>query len=228
MIKVINSKDELDLLKMVYIGEGREGISYRNNDIVIKIYKEYPKRLLFMGEESLYLTFPIDIYNDCNGNILAHTMKYVNGIKIDSGFPKHIKIDKLIEAYEVFIEEISRYPNIYMRDLCLDNILYNELNNRFYLIDTTLWENLDDSLGLNIARLNQNLAHALYQTISWIEEYDFWNNNVEFKRNFYGSKNVEFINFITFLNQTIEVISKYYSKKIVTVEDLSSEMKKKT
>ena len=87
----------------------------------------------------------------------------------------------------------------------VDNIFYNEYTNRFYLIDTTLWKDLNDSLGLNIARLNQNLSHALYKNISWIEEYDFWKNNIDFKRNFIDSKNEGFVNFINFLNQTIEL-----------------------
>ena len=226
MIKIINSKEDLNILKGENIGTGREGTCYRNNDIVLKIYSESPKDLLFMGSESPYFAFPVDIYKDNNDNILAHTMKYIDGIKIDNGFPEHLEINKLIEAYNVFLNEISKYPNIYMSDLCLDNIFYNEYTNRFYLIDTTLWKDWSDSLGLNIARLNQNLSHALYLNISWIAEYDFWKNNNDFKRNFIESKNEGFVNFIDFLNQTIEVLSKFFDKEIISIGDLREKSKK--
>lgn len=226
MIKVINSIRELEPLMNEKIGEGREGISFKNNDLVLKIYKESPKDLLFMGSESPYLAFPIDIYKDNNDNIIAHTMKYIEGIKIDNGFPEFMEINKLIEGYNVLLEEITKYPDIYMSDLCLDNIFYNEYTNRLSLIDTTLWKNWPDSLGLNIARLNQNLAHALYQNISWIEEYDFWKKSEDFKRNFLDSKKEGFVNFVDFLNQTINIFSKYYNKDIETIGDLQEKSKK--
>ena len=225
MLKAINSKEELNYLMGEKIGDGREGICYRNNDIVLKVYNESPKELLFMGELSPYFAFPIDIYVDKDNNILAHTMKYISGIKLDNGFPEYLEISKLIEAYNIFLEEITKYPDIYMSDLCLDNIIYNETMNRFYLIDTTLWKNWNDSLGLNIARLNQNMAHALYKNISWLEEYNVINNN--FKRNYIEAKKEGFVNFMDFLYQTIDAISKYYNKEIETIGDFSNKTQKK-
>lgn len=225
MIKIIDSVAELDKLKGELIGSGREAICYKipNTFEVIKIYNvdERPKKLLFMDYSSKYIAFPKDIYKDKNGNIIAHTMNYIEGEKCEFGFPESMDIITLKEAFQILVEEISKFPNIYMSDLCLDNIVYNSYDKRFYIIDTTLWKQWNDSLGLNISRLNQNLAHALYQNISWLKEYNFWKENSEFRYQFIQSKNEGFLYFIGFLNQAIQEISNYFGKDITTIQDLN-------
>ena len=126
------------------------------------------------------------------------------------------------------LEEIKKFPNIYMSDLCLDNILYDENTNSFYIIDTKQWKNWDDSFGLNYARLDQNLSAALYENISWLSEYDFWKENQEFSSNYRRSKEADFIYFLKYLDEAIELISNYFDKEIVTFGDLSPKMKKKS
>ena len=83
--------------------------------------------------------FFIKVSNEIN--IIANTMSFLPGEKITDGFPEHIEISKIKEAYNRLLEEIKKFPNIYMSDLCLDNILYDENTNSFYIIDTKQWKN---------------------------------------------------------------------------------------
>ena len=232
MSKIVTSLEELDKIKGKELGEGREGICYylNNSSLILKIYKEdkRPRELNGSNNISSYIAFPKDIFTDSNGNIIANTMSFLPGKKITDGFPEHIEISKIKEAYNRLLEEIKKFPNIYMSDLCLDNILYDENTNSFYIIDTKQWKNWDDSFGLNYARLDQNLSAALYENISWLSEYDFWKENQEFSSNYRRSKEADFIYFLKYLDEAIELISNYFDKEIVTFGDLSPKMKKKS
>ena len=232
MKKRISSLEDIEHLKGEYLGEGREGICYKmiDSNLVLKIYKEgqRPEELIIREQESPYIAFPKDIFVDFDGKILASTMPFMLGKKLENGFLEGLEISKLKEAYNVILLEIQKYSDIYMSDLCLDNIFYSELTNRFYLIDTTLWKQWDDSVGLNIARINQNLSHALYKNIAWLEDYDFWKDNKNFRYNFKESKNEGFVSFIELLEEAIEQISNYFEKEIITIGDLKPKMKKKS
>ena len=232
MVKVINSLEDLEKIKGEYIGEGREGRCYflKDSSIVLKIYKdeEKPKELVGSNMKSSNIAFPIDIYVDLQDNIIGSTMPFMIGEHLENGFPENVEISKIKEAYTKLLSELQKFPNIYMSDLCLDNILYNEDTNSFYIIDTTLWKQCDDSFGLNYARLDQNLSHALYKNISWLNEYDFWKDDLDFASDFRRSKNEDLIYFLKFLDKVIEVVSKYFAKEIVTFGDLSSNIKKKS
>ena len=232
MRKIISTIDNLEHLKGQYLGEGREGICYKMIDpsLVLKIYKEEqrPENLIIREQESPYIAFPKDIFVDSNGKILASTMPFMAGEKLENGFLEELEISKLKEAYNVILLELQKFSDIYMSDLCLDNIFYSELTNRFYLIDTTLWKQWDDSIGLNIARMNQNLSHALYKNIAWLEDYDFWKDNEKFRYDFRESKNEGFVSFLELLEESIEQISNYFDKEIITIGDLSPKMKKKS
>ena len=200
-----------------------------NSSLILKIYREdkRPYELNCLGNDSPFIAFPKDIYIDSNNNIIASTMSYLPGEKLSNGFPKDIEVSKIKEAYNRLFQELQKYPNIYMSDLCLDNILYDENTNSFYIIDTRQWKEWNDSFGLNYARLDQNLSAALYENLSWLDEYDFWKENTEFASNYRSSKNADFIYFIKYLDGAIELTSKYFDKEIVTFEDLSPKIKKK-
>ena len=232
MIKVIDSIEELKYLCKNIVGEGKEGICYsmNNSPLLLKIYKDNkrPKELNGANYNSNYIAFPKDIIKDKEGNIIASTMPYVPGIKIVEGFSENIEIVKLKEAYHKILEEIKKYPNIYMQDLCLDNILYDEGTNSFYIIDTRQWKAWDDSFGLNYARLDQNLSASLYENIKWLNDFDFWKSNIDFANNFRRSKKADFIYFLKYLDQSIEIIGNYFNKEIVTFGDLSPKLKKKS
>ena len=231
-MEIISSLEDLEKIKLNKIGEGREGICYsmNNSPLLLKIYRDNqrPEELNGSNYNSPYIAFPKDIIKDKEGNIIASTMPYVPGIQIIEGFPEHLEINKIKEAYYKILDELKKFPDIYMGDLCLDNLLYDEKNNSFNIIDTIQWRNYPDSFGLNYARLDQNLSASLYENIKWLSEYDFWRNNIEFANNFRRSKEEDFIYFIKYLDQAIEIISNYFNKEIVTFGDLSPKLKKKS
>ena len=183
MTKILSSLENLESMKGKALGKGREGECFqiRETPYVLKIYdeKERPKEVKFDDLNSLYIAFPKDTYIDKDNNIIGISMPFVPGCKFDNGFPLNLEITKLKEAYNILLKEIEKFPDIYMYDMCLDNILYDENTNRFYLIDINLWKELKDSFGLNYARLDLNLSHALYKNVSWLKEYEFLKDNKE-------------------------------------------------
>ncbi len=72
-------------------------------------------------------------------------------------------LEKLFDNYQVMVNEIKRFPNIYMSDLDFHgNVLYQDKNG-FYLIDTTKWR-YDDYPHMereNIKMFNKALFDAL-------------------------------------------------------------------
>ena len=54
-------------------------------------------------------------------------------------------------------EEIAKYPDIYMYDLESYNIMFDWYKKRFYIIDTDIWQPLDNSMEINQDRLATQL-----------------------------------------------------------------------
>ena len=115
-----------EIKRLNSIGRGKEGSCYLASDEVIKLYHtlDSKRKIYFNDLSSENISFPKDIYLDENTNLVAgYTMDYLFGGKILDGFNCNLEIDKLRQMYIDIRNVIINYKDIYMDDLCLENIL---------------------------------------------------------------------------------------------------------
>ena len=157
-------------------------------------------------------------------------MSYLPGEKIFNGFPRELEISNLKEAYNVLSQEIQKFSDIYMVDLCLDNILFDLESNRFYIIDTGRWHELPDVSALNQARIDINLSSALYNSgLSWLKDYpNLKEENPKLYDFFITSKDVRYCPFLEFLDTLILELETKYSQEVKTIGDLIPKTFKKS
>ena len=233
--KIINKKMLEIIQKEEPMGIGEESNCYflKGTSDIIKIYFQ-PKRLnniKFADKKSLYIAFPKDILVDVETNaVVANTMSYFPGEKIINGFPTDLEVAKLKEAYTILQEEIRQFSDIYMVDLCLDNILYDLKSNCFYIIDTGRWYKLPDVSALNQARIDINLSSALYNSgLSWLKDYpNLKEENPKLYDFFITSKDVRYCPFLEFLDTLILELETKYSQEVKTIGDLIPKTFKKS
>ena len=179
------------------LSSGAEGICYfLNEKTLFKLYKGlYLNRKIFCENlKSNSIAFPIDVYYYENtGLIQGYSMKYMRGNQLISGFSPFLVLDALKEAYQKIKKEIEKYPDIYMNDLFLRNILYDIPDNEFRLIDTGSWYFKEQSLVSNLSNFNLELMKAFcdytldffnstfYENKKLRELYDLYLNKINEK-----------------------------------------------
>lgn len=233
--KTINRKILEEIKKEEPMGVGEESNCYflKGSSDIIKIYFQH-KRLSdikFDDKKSLYIAFPKDVLVDEETNeIVANTMSYLPGEKIFNGFPRELEISNLKEAYNVLSQEIQKFSDIYMVDLCLDNILFDLGSNRFYIIDTGRWHELPDVSALNQARIDINLSSALYNSgLSWLKDYpNLKEENPKLYDFFITSKDVRYCPFLEFLDTLILELETKFNQEVKTIGDLIPKTFKKS
>ena len=130
-----------------------------SGDTLIKTFLDGDKDIYMKGYKSNYIAFPKDTFytKDIN-KVSAYTMRLCPGANLyTSGLPLDLEIDKFLEAYKIIQEEIAKYPDIYMYDLESYNIMFDWYKKRFYIIDTDIWQPLDNSMEINQDRLATQL-----------------------------------------------------------------------
>ena len=236
MSEIKISKSDLKVFEDTKImGTGEEAICYffpASDDTVIKIYhsNKRPLKVNYTEQKSSYIAFPKDIYKDKETEeILAITMPFLPGEKLEQGFSRDINIIKLQEAYSILHQELDKYCDIYMVDMCLDNILYDELTNRFYLIDTGRWHNLPDVSSLNQARIDLNLANALTKTLTWLKDYpNLQAENPRLYSFYINSRDGRYSPFLEYLQQVQSFVFEKFGVNAETLGDLEAKSVKKS
>ena len=221
-------------------GKGKEGSCYyhKNGKDVIKLYHSFFKQnqLYFDNLEDSNIAFPKDIiFYDKTQLIIGYTMPYLKGIDIVNGFPLDLNINQLKYAYIKLKDLIKKYKEIYMDDLCLDNILYNNIENRFNLIDTSRWYPKNNGYLDNINDINWLFTTILIYGIDMrIIDKDKYFQELKNEYTYYGVEKVKRSNqisyqemdinnmFIEMINYLIEKQSDIQGKKIKTIKDLYS------
>lgn len=233
MDNIYISKKDLDVFsKAKLLGSGKEGKCYFNidNDL-IKIYHndKHPASVNYVGYNSIYISFPKKVYCDKETKeVLAITLPFFQGNKLVDGLSLDISIANLLEAREVLAKELVKFPNIYMEDLCLDNILYNEETNRFYLIDTGLWYDLPNSAVLNQTTIDLNLSFALTKIVSWLSEYpNLYQENPKLHYFYHSSRHSKYVNFLEYLKMLEDFVYKQTGVYPETLGNLSLKNNKK-
>lgn len=205
--------------------EGREGICYiLPNNKVIKLFHGLDKdrKILFDNLYNSQIAFPIDILYDNQSNLIAgYTMEYLQGECMLDGLRKDIDIQDLKSAYLKIRIIMLKYKNIYMDDLCLENILYDYKNNNINIIDTSSWYEKQDGFIDNIENFNWQLMTALLYSINI--------NYVQLKQNkeineilkMYENHIHDISMFLEFLNNLEKYVSENNGQKVKTIKDMS-------
>ena len=216
------------------IGSGLEGVCYKLPDTgdILKIYHDdkRPLNVNFDDQKSDYISFPKDVLLDSVSNeIIGITMPFMPGEQIINGFPEELEITKLEEAYAVLLQELEKNCDIYMVDICLDNILFDISSNIFYLIDTVRWNYLPDVAALNRAKIDRNLSTALcLGNLSWLKNYENLKDNRELFDLYSVSINERYCPFLKLLNLVKKVLVEDLGQEVVYISDLTPKSYKKS
>lgn len=156
-----------------YIGDGSEGACYKNNNIVFKLFHDYYINLI---EESNFLKFKninVDTYYFSKGKIFINnkfkglSMNFAPGKKmkeviINQPFEKLLLATKKFESDTKIISDL----NIKAYDLFFVNVLYDDINNRFHIVDCDNYlqndTNSDKIYIENIQNLSDNLVRCIF------------------------------------------------------------------
>lgn len=202
---------------------GEEGICYFMSDkILFKLYKGLRKRqVCYENLKSDDISFPIDLYfYENTGLIQGYTMKYLEGVKLFSGFKPTLLIEDLVKAYKRTQKVIEDYPDIYMDDLFLRNILYDYQKNRIHLIDTSNWYDKENAVYLNLNQFTMEFMKALCDRTLEFEKHPLFERKILWELydmyvNQSGTKDL----FLGFLLALQEEVSKE-KEKVKTIGDL--------
>ena len=153
--------------------EGKSSYGFKMGNKFIKVYIRKSDKGFFTPPdvdnivdfskfEAKTIVFPDEyIYED--GKKAGEISKFVNGKRLDENVD-FIIIDRMIKSYEDVIADLYLYDFIDMIDLCYVNIIYSNRSG-FHIIDTTDWKFRDNSLKLNIRRLNSCLIDAIVEDL---------------------------------------------------------------
>ena len=223
MSKVLVDLKRIEEIKRLdSIGRGKEGSCYLAPHEIIKIYHmlDNKRKIYFDDLNSENISFPKDIYIYENINLIAgYTMDYLSGGKILNGFKCDLEIDKLKQMYIDIRNTIINYKDIYMDDLCLENILLDYKNNKINLIDTSKWYPKDNSSEKNIMWLDRCLVYVLLsKNLEWLIEYANKSNELFNLYRFY--KLGYHINFLEILDAIKYDVEQKSNCKVKTINDL--------
>ncbi|MBQ8472892.1 MAG: hypothetical protein IJ501_05260 [Bacilli bacterium] len=173
MSRVLVDINDLDKLRRLeFLQRGKEGSCYfLNKDEIIKLYHimDTRRKIYFDNLESDVISFPKDIYIYKGTNLISgYTMNYLRGEPFVSGFSKKLLLRDLKKAILDTKDEITKYPDIYMEDMCLVNLLFDYRLKMIKLIDTSMWYKKEDSLEDNIKKINMIMMTSLCRSIDWI------------------------------------------------------------
>ena len=222
------------------LGRGKEGSCYFQSkyNCIFKIYHSFfrQNKLYFDNLTDDRISFPKDIllYGDTD-LIIGYTMPYLRGVDLVNGFPWKLDLNLLKNAYVELKNLILKYKDIYMDDMCLDNIFYDDRKASFSLIDTSRWYPKDNCYKENLSEINWVLITSL------LVNMDVRNNSISNDKLFselyriyyqYSLETTKKINgmkynninldgmFIKFLDLVEEQTSELKGYKVKKIEDL--------
>lgn len=223
------------------VGSGKEGRCYLPEDSneIVKIFHIWlgERKLYFSDRKEIQIAYPKEIWIDKeSGSIVGYLMPYLGGNKISYGFLKELFLSELRQAYINIRLTILKQKNVYMNDLCLDNMLYDYKLKRINLIDTSRWYPKYNGHYDSVNEFNCQMMYALFRSMNW-ESFPLKEDKVikelysllllyedYFEKKHIGKKNLEevFIPslFSEFLTRLEKIVSEYKGEKIEKVKDL--------
>lgn len=220
---------------------GSQGFCLVKGNLICKIYFEPKfKKYDFTNYKSSYITFPIrylyDRENTSDG-IIGEIMPYYPKEAITWSIDEKIDLEKFIKNYQDIKEEVFKYPEIEMVDLCEPNILYDDSG--FSLIDTTKWiiHKNGKFSNQNIRKIDFELFYRIVCQILGITNQVLDNGNFYHNLQKYGKfgndlfKNVslgledERYELLVILQLLQEIALKSGNERINTLEDAQNYIK---
>lgn len=142
-MKIVIDNEIFDKSEGIYLGEGKEGESYKFSSLVVKVLDNFPRKIYLTGSDVLrlkdidteVLEHPIDVANNLSGDYVGPVSRYING----SGYYSfsNIKSIDFINIIEKMQSDASKYALIGYRigDLQYsDSVFDNE--GKLHLIDS--------------------------------------------------------------------------------------------
>lgn len=141
-MEIILKNEEINSIKnLKCINFGKSGKIFRDKDIVYKLLT-FPLNKVNIetyGSKSELIAYPNDLLFNKEGKYIGYTMDYKPGYDLRSGFNLKTDLDKLVLAYLKLEKELKKLIEYQMIDMCSLNIMYDDINNNFYLVDTDEW-----------------------------------------------------------------------------------------
>ena len=199
---------------------GREGSCYiLNEKEVIKIFHilDKKRKVYFDNLKCNNISFPKDIYI-LNDLVVGYTMDYLTG-NIISKFGDNLEIQKLKQMYIDMKNIIESYPDIYMDDICLVNILFDFNNNCINLIDTSRWYPEENAYCRNISKFDKVLNYVLCgRTLDWLHQYNDKSQDLFSMYRFYKlGYHVPFLELLEAIQYEVE---EKFGQSVKTIGDL--------
>ena len=168
---------------------GKNSYCFIMGNKIIKLYaKKYdldmPKNVCDLSKfKADTIVFPKKYIYE-NGVIVGEISEYINSNDITYSFDENANLEKIIEGFELVVQDIYTYSNLDMIDLCSVNILYSN-ESGFHIIDTTEWKISDDAHKLNMRRLNSSTIGAFVEYLEISIKYSKYYNEID--DNFYNN-----------------------------------------
>ena len=181
LVNLEKLRDNFDKADFKY---GKSSYCFIIGDKIVKIYAKkdgedfIPKNIYdFSKFIADTIVFPNEYIYE-NGIIVGEISDYINSMPIVKSFNDEAKIDKIIDGFELVIQDLATYKDIDMQDLCSANILYSN-ENGFHIIDTTEWIMKLNSLKKNIFRFNSSLVSEIIDYAEIPIKYSKYYNRID-------------------------------------------------
>jgi len=224
-MKYLVDKDILNRYrKYSILGRGQEGVCFElSNGIILKLFYglEEDKKIFFDNLKCDQIAYPIDVlYFKGNNRVAGYTMNYLQGYSILDGLNDDLLISDLKSAYINARLVLLKQKNIFMKDLCSENILYDKTTNSFNFIDTTRWYPKYGSEIENIGNFNWQIMSSLLKSIK--ADYTHLKENKRLNEflNMYQAQKEEISLFIEFLLELEKDVSEFNGEKVKSLKDL--------
>ena len=176
------------------------------------------------------ISFPLE-YVKKRRYYYGEVMPYFPYKNLLEGINKDTQLEKLINDYNVIVDEIKRFPDLIMNDISWPNILYDN-NQGFYLIDISNWEeaeifNHGKFLEYNIGDLNDSIIYCLWKKCTSLDYDDYWIKKY-LGKSFYEAYICSIrgtYEFSKLLSICCEITQNYYNCDIKSIDDLQKSAK---
>ena len=146
-MKIIINNDIYDIKQGIYLGEGKEGESYKFSSLVVKILDKIPRKLYLSNLDVLrlkdieteVLDHPIDVANSLSGDYIGPVSKYIKS----SGYYdfSNIKSIEFVNIINKMKSDASKYAlkGYMIGDLQYEDSIFDNAGN-LHLVDSGTYQ----------------------------------------------------------------------------------------
>ena len=183
--------------------------------------------------KSKLIVFPTKYIYE-NGVIAGEVSRYISDRALDNNaFDNDVKVLELLRNYRDAINELKKFKQIDMCDLCTCNIAYSD-ESGFHIYDTTEWQH--GTGDYNIHRFDSAVFRVLIDYLcfpSYLHELIRTDIPYNVLKGYYGKLGKDFFDVITdnlmekyciedFLNLYCEMYQRYYNSEMTTLNEMKN------